>query len=625
MFRNFVKLLALSSTIPTSATMLKTESNENDALTKLPSNNDDLLFRSTTDIFTQLYTPNIEMKPLQDNNFFAVTNPYWDNGFTDVTSQFGISDSHETPLKPYISNKYNEYVKELTQKANRNLTEAEKKVIELIADENALVAIVLDKDFDKSATPPVDYTNIDNHYLNQLIDPTNNRPDRIASYFAKLGLPIPENITVVKNLSTLEIENRQLGELKPEGYEYQHTVPKSTSLLTTEPYMQLWRGDTGIGFLWNITECNTDNERLVFSRNAGTDNLPLFDMTPERMAQLKKQLEKTPVVSIETLKEINNKAVQEKTTILWNEILVGLPKGKIDAIFAPQDKLYTRARTSLLRTHVIEKLNLNELPIFVIQSQYAKEEDDQAAVPREGVFRVYTAEEREQDLQMYFAEIKEQEAAQSIIQNHTGFAITLSDEEIQPFLNQLENPTNEISGSLIPPQLQFMKFDDDKSIGFIWNIDLCHLSEETLATLNTLRDQNNNAIQTQTMIPANQVSATLPRGEIGAIFSLKNDLENRLKAWNLMLEIKSKLNLNVNIPIFAFISSPYDLYTEELRDTDQFIADSQKLNPPLPLGGLENNHLFKNKNKHDDSSVRVDKKDSEDMSKCTSNNRCSLM
>jgi len=487
----------------------------------------------------------------------------------------------------------------IQKKAGRDLTDAEKKVIDVIATGNALVAIVLDRDWDISSNPPVDYQQIDQHYLEQMIDPTTHRPSRSADFFAKEGAPLPNTIKKVVdlNLDHLTIQDHHPGQSryqKPAGYTYTHTTKTSTSLIPSDPqYMELWRSDVGLGFLWDINACDLRNEKYVFSRNAATDHCFWLDVdNEEKVADLKDRLTHNPLTSIAALQEINNKAIQENKPVFWNEILAGLPRNRIDALFTPQDKSYFRLRAWDLMQHTKEKLGLAELPIFIMQSQYAKEEKDDVDLSREGVFRVYTENEHEEDALNDVFEKDAQLDRKGTIEFHNGFAMTLMPNQITEFLDQISASATEVSGSLIPPKIEYMQFDDQQPLGLIWDIKRLNLDQSEKNKLDLLRAKNNQAIETKTIIPANHLVATVSPENMNndvAIFSIKNDIDSRLAAWNLMLAIKSKFNLTFNLPVF--IASPdLELYTEEARDQDQNIKDLHDLNSNLNLNKNQKNY-----------------------------------
>lgn len=106
MFRNFVKLLALSSTIPLHVSALEKTKNNNEALQTF---NNDAAPYSTKHIFQGL-------ERLPDTEIFSVTT---DSFITDMTSQFGVSETSEFPSNIITKEKTYTSVADMMQKQKR--------------------------------------------------------------------------------------------------------------------------------------------------------------------------------------------------------------------------------------------------------------------------------------------------------------------------------------------------------------------------------------------------------------------------------------------------------------------------------------------------------------------------
>ena len=180
-------------------------------------------------------------------------------------------------------------------------TKEEQAALEIIRSHNALVAIV----FDQDAKGVINYKDIDENYLDQLADPTKNRPSRSARFFQEQGKPIPEVIKKI-NLQTLVVHDHHPGKCranKSEGFEFAHTAKTPTSLIPPEPqYMELFFSSGGIGMGWNKDSCNLKNEKYVFTNDGYTDDCYWLDVdTEEKIEAVKKRLELYKPTSIESL------------------------------------------------------------------------------------------------------------------------------------------------------------------------------------------------------------------------------------------------------------------------------------------------------------------------------------
>ena len=278
--------------------------------------------------------------------------------------------------------------------AEVNLTKAEQAALDIIKGHRALIKTMLDYKVEDDEVPgapkKIDYHDID-FYLDQIADPTAKRPSRSAYYFSLSNNPRP-SVVQKTNLKTGKVHAHKSGQsrnTRHKGVDYQHTLKTSTTLLPPEPeYMSLF-GYDAVGFLWDIDACHLKKEKYVWDTDGMTDNCGWLSPSPTGVPSHPEDLK---ISSIAAVREKNNKAVQEKKIIELNEILAGLPKGRVDAVFATRDSSECRLRAWNVMLHTKEKLKLDhDLPVLIIASDHTD------GYPR--ACRVYTAAEREKDLE----------------------------------------------------------------------------------------------------------------------------------------------------------------------------------------------------------------------------------
>jgi hypothetical protein len=267
------------------------------------------------------------------------------------------------------------------------LTQEELAALKIIRGHRALISMVCD--FSIVGDERVyDNGELDS-VLSQLANPSLNRPSRSAELFASHHLPRPPKL-LKTNLKTGEEHEHIPGECRNtrhKGVEYQHTAKNPSSLIPSEPEHMHCIGYDLIGFLWDIDACNLHKEKYVFATDGGTDLCWWLSPNPYHP----EPDDWMPVTTVAELRAQNDKAVAEKNTIAWNELLVGWPKGRIDAMFAPRDELSIRLRVLKASQRAKEILKFEkDIPLFIIQSDC---QDGNGAV-----FRVYTKAEQEADL-----------------------------------------------------------------------------------------------------------------------------------------------------------------------------------------------------------------------------------
>jgi hypothetical protein len=268
------------------------------------------------------------------------------------------------------------------------LTPEEQAALDIITSNNALIKIVPDYSHKVDNKVIIDYSNIDFN-LNQIADPTTYRPSRSAYYYSGANIALPE-IVLKTNPKTGKVHQHRPGQCvntHNKGLEFTHTKKTSTSLLPTEPQYMDTIGQDLIGFGWDLRDCNIKNGKYVWATDAYTSinwysPPPHAYSTPDSLP---------PISSIEEIRSINNKAVENQQTINHNEILAGLPKGKCSFMFCSGDSLDLRLRLSDAMLYTKAKLKLeHEIPLFIIKPDYQDGAGNE--------FRVYTAEERALDL-----------------------------------------------------------------------------------------------------------------------------------------------------------------------------------------------------------------------------------
>lgn len=283
------------------------------------------------------------------------------------------------------------------------LTKEEQAAWDLFKSGKALAKVIPDWRYDFEAKKPVlDFTDID-FYLDQILDPKNKRPSRIIHFYKQEKKAVPPIVKKI-DLRDLKIHDHHPAQCrfkKHKDKDYQHTPKTSTSLLPTSPeYMHVF-DDDAVGYVWNIDTCNLKKEKYVFPKNAGTSRCFWFSEDVEEIKAALRDRDDCQVTSVAKLREKNDKAAAEKKAIKWNELLVGLPKGRqLAAMFAPSDDLAMRLRTLHAMQHTKEKLGYEtDIPLFIIQSGIDSEEDPENPEHRKPVFRLYTAAEREADIE----------------------------------------------------------------------------------------------------------------------------------------------------------------------------------------------------------------------------------
>lgn len=272
------------------------------------------------------------------------------------------------------------------------LTAEEQAALDIIRKHRAIISMHFDityPDDDPGTDNPIyDHADTDS-LVNQLYDPNKFRPSLTEQLFASNGLQRPAKLKKL-NMKTGDVFEYTPGECrntKHKNVEFQHTAKTATSLLPPEPeYMKVIGYDL-IGYLWDIDACDLKDERYVWETDGASDLCYWISPNPNNP----QPEDIMPIAPISKLRENNLEAIKAKETTWWNELDIGLPKRRIDAMFASQDTLLSRLRVWNQMLRDKKRLEfLKDIPIFIIQSDH---QDGRGAV-----FRVYGSNERTEDL-----------------------------------------------------------------------------------------------------------------------------------------------------------------------------------------------------------------------------------
>jgi len=233
--------------------------------------------------------------------------------------------------------------------------EANEAILKLIANHRALVKTAESKDF-------LDF------YLPQIVDPTVNRPSRIGYYkHIKPGTTIIKLDLKTRKSKKYVVGSGRKNKLKNDSkHQYQHTLKTPLTLLPVEPkYLNLFlRSETKTGFLWDLNACDLKNERYIFYKDAITDHNYWLNYDGRNFIHPEYQYS----ITLDELKKQNDRAVSNKQPIKWNEILAGIPRSRMDAVFSPlntvKSKLLALNNMYHAKKHFGYKL---DIPVLIIQ------------------------------------------------------------------------------------------------------------------------------------------------------------------------------------------------------------------------------------------------------------------
>ncbi|HTM63913.1 MAG TPA: hypothetical protein VL360_05370 [Gammaproteobacteria bacterium] len=239
---------------------------------------------------------------------------------------------------------------------NTELTAAEQKALDIIANERAVVKVV---------SPDSEFI------LDQIVDPNNNRPSRSAHFykskfdmarpnkvlkFNPSALPNQSNNSHLDPLSTHDHEFGKCHERTHDEIHHTHTKKTAVSFIPSDPrYIRLFSSAGHVGLLWNIEKCDLIDERYLFGDG---DSAPWIDTDwcdwldvrleqkpdPSEYDKSRSTLEDAKAnhsTTVERFREINQLAVEQKNRLRFNEWLIGLPKQQVDAIFHVVDSIYS--------------------------------------------------------------------------------------------------------------------------------------------------------------------------------------------------------------------------------------------------------------------------------------------
>jgi hypothetical protein len=352
----------------------------------------------------------------------------------------------------------------LTKEERAQLSADEKAIVDSYENNDAIVVTAEDLGYsEESEGADIDYSfEIDPHYLDQIKDPTHNRPSRVAEAYYWRDEGLPDYIHKV-NIRTFAMHEHVPGNNRNTKHKDEvrtHTVKMSASKPPRDPrLMELFFSDNRIGFHWFQRDCKIKTEKktgivkYVFPEDAYTDwffwGLP--NGTPVELDALKEFMHRNPLGTLESLTARNEKSIAEQKPIFWNEILIGFPAGKIEAVFATLDERSVRLRAYKAMLHVKEQLGLTKnLPVYVNQTYYAYDPDYSVPMPkmpqREAVFRFYRQDEFEVDLKAEAIDRQIEQSLRDLIHSHRALALVAPDEKMLDYqleqLTQVDTPTN---------------------------------------------------------------------------------------------------------------------------------------------------------------------------------------
>jgi hypothetical protein len=329
-----------------------------------------------------------------------------------------------------------------THEEFNQLSTDEKAIAESYENNDAIVAITFDMSYTDNG-PVIDYSmEIDWHYLDQIKDPTHNRGSRASRFYQGWHQgELPDHFYKV-NLRTFKMHEHHPGNNRNTKHKDEvrtNTEKWSSTKPPRDPrQMELFNDDEGIGFHWFEHDCKIKREKktgivkYVFPENETTDGFfwALPNGTQEEMDTLKQYMQENPLGTLESLIEKNETAIKTKKPIYWNEILIGFPAGKLEAVFATRDVRSHRLRAYRAMLHAKEKLGLTKDPVLYVNQPHYAYNPSFPMPQRKAVFRFYRQAEIEADLK---AEALERQAEQSLldlIQNHRAVALVVPDEKV---------------------------------------------------------------------------------------------------------------------------------------------------------------------------------------------------
>lgn len=303
----------------------------------------------TDGIYTCIYVTTDEIKTILD--------------LTDPT--FSLED-----LASYTPKKANIDIDSVVIEEN----ELEQKALSYIAAGEALVRVCTNRE-------DADF------YVDQLADPNNRPPRALNKKNIAPGTKIHKHFDAISGPQPYTSGLSRHTKASDPKHTYQHTLKYSTTLWPTKPaYMQLFLENAYIGMCWHLAACDTKNERYIYSKNVRSNDCQWLVVDgKDQFTSLQKS-----ITTIAALKTINSNAVARKDSIQWNELLVGYPLGRIDALFCQSNAYMPRIIMLVEMYRYQKKLNLtHNIPLFIVHR-------DQN--PAKSFFKLYSYEDRLNDI-----------------------------------------------------------------------------------------------------------------------------------------------------------------------------------------------------------------------------------
>jgi|GEM_PF-3049450 len=239
------------------------------------------------------------------------------------------------------------------------------RILFLIKQERAVVKLFLTKDT--------------KFLFDHLKDTMLNRPqNRIEYYFQYKEKEFVNKI----DLKSEEIFERFIKKEKFNTIEKSYTKKTATTLLPSESqYMEVFVGtkEIKIGVIFDYNNCDAKKERYFFKEDTHSNLCFWIDVkeVQQKYPHAKPLFfggiqgtilkEKHLSVTLEDILRINRMAVEQRITIKWNELLLGLPQKKCEALFSPRDTLPYRLATLQMMFFVKDILEFTvDIPIMII-------------------------------------------------------------------------------------------------------------------------------------------------------------------------------------------------------------------------------------------------------------------
>src|SRR3990167_626368 len=193
--------------------------------------------------------------------------------------------------------------------------------------------------------------------LEQLKNPESNRPLKAISKYA--------NRTKYLDLKKNKWTNRTIYGARGRAKNTKFIKKTSVTLVPSNGKIILFPVKFPVGILFDLTLCNTKNEKYIFSLNASTNNKWWIKNNNNDI--------NCASTTIQALINLNKKAVLSGHAPDWNELLISPCKEALSAVFAPVDDLATRLNTQLRREQIKNELAV-ELPLLIMTNNAAVRE-----------------------------------------------------------------------------------------------------------------------------------------------------------------------------------------------------------------------------------------------------------